>query len=297
MIEFRQLRYFAILAEELHFSRAARRLNLSQPPLTQQIQNLERVLGVKLFLRNTRSVQLTEPGRAFLERVRVIIDETERAVAIAKASAKGEEGHLVIGHAAPADLQMVPHLISRFSAQFPNVRLTLHSLRGAELLRALQAETIQVALLRAPVQTPRLASLTLTHERLVAVVPSRHPLANETKTSFARLASESIIFFPRSLAPTYFDTVARLCSELGGFVFAPKQEVETSQTAIALVAANMGISLQPTSIKVLRREGVEYLDLIDCPRCVELAAAFREDDASPILRNFLGVIETRDFDD
>jgi DNA-binding transcriptional LysR family regulator len=290
MIDSRRLHYFVALAEELHFARAAQRLHLSQPSLTQQIQKLESEVGVMLLARSRRAVSLTDAGRAFLDRARVVLEEMERAVSSAKASAAGKVGELAIGYAAPADLQIVPHLVPRFRMKYPDIRLTLHHLGGASLVEALKDDRVRVAILRGPLDEPGIETITLARERLVAVVQESHPLANRSRIRFKNLAHLPMIFFPRWLSPKYFDSVAQLCLELGGFTLAPSQEVETSQTALALVAAGMGVSLQPDSIKVLQRSGVRYLDISDSPPCAEMALAYRRGDRSKVLDNFLGLV-------
>src|SRR4051812_7500347 len=136
MIDSRRLRYFVILAEELHFGRAARRLHLSQPSLTQQIQKLESEVGAVLLARNRRTVALTNAGRAFLDRARIVMEEMERAASIAQASAAGKVGELAIGYVAPADLRIVPHLVPLFREKYPEIRLPLHHLAGASLIEA-----------------------------------------------------------------------------------------------------------------------------------------------------------------
>ena len=290
MIDFRRLRYFVTLAEELHFGRAAQRLHLSQPSLTQQIQKLESEVGVLLLARSRRTVALTDAGRAFLDRGRIVLDEVDRAISSARASAAGKIGELAIGYAAPADLRIVPHLVPRFRQKYPDIRLTLHHLGGASLVEALKDDRVRVAILRGPIEEPEIETIILAQERLVAVVPESHELARRRRIRFRDLANQPMIFFPRWLSPRYFDSVAQLCLELGGFTLAPSQEVETSQTALALVATGMGVSLQPDSIKVLQRGGVKYLDLSDSPHCAEMALAYRKGDRSKVLENFLELV-------
>jgi DNA-binding transcriptional LysR family regulator len=292
MIDLRRLRYFVALAEELHFGRAAQRLHLSQPSLTQQVQKLESEVGALLLTRTRRTVALTDAGRAFFERARVVLEEMERAVSSAKASAAGKVGELAIGYAAPADLRIVPRLVPRFREQYPHIRLTLHHLGGARLVEALKDDRVRVAILRAPIDEPGIETITVARERLVAVVPEDHPLAHKRRIRFKDLARLPMIFFPRWLSPKYFDSVAQLCLELGGFTLAPSQDVETSQTALALVAAGMGVSLQPDSIKVLQRSGVKYLDISDSPLCAEMAMAYRTGDRSKVLENFLTLVSS-----
>ncbi|MBN8995107.1 MAG: LysR family transcriptional regulator [Rhizobiales bacterium] len=290
MIDSRRLRYFVTLAEELHFARAAQRLHLSQPSLTQQMQKLESEVGVLLLARNRRTVAMTDAGRAFLDRARVVLEEMERAVSSAKASAAGKVGELFIGYAAPADLRIVPYLVPRFREKYPDIRLTLRHLGGASLIEALKDDRVRVAILRGPIDEPGIETITIARERLVAVVPESHSLAGRTRIRFKDFADLPMIFFPRWLSPKYFDSVAQLCLELGGFTLAPSQDVETSQTALALVAAGMGVSLQPASIKVLQRKGVRYLDISDSPPCAEMALAHRKGDRSKVLDNFLGLV-------
>jgi DNA-binding transcriptional LysR family regulator len=291
MISLRRLRYFVAVAEELHFGRAAARLNISQPPLTQQIQTLELELGVKLFDRNTRRVQLTDAGRVLLERSRVLLPEAERTVMATREMASGQSAHLEIGYAPPADLRILPHIIPKFRQHHPAVRLVLKSLAGPALIEGLKTERIRAAILRSPVNEPGLSCVRLISERLVAVLPEGHHLAAKRSVRFADLGGEEILFFPRWLSPAYFDTVARLCLEKGGFVFSPSQEVETSQTTIALVAAGLGITLQSESIHLLNRRGIAYVAISDSPACVEMSLAYRTSDDSSVLRKLITIVD------
>jgi DNA-binding transcriptional LysR family regulator len=286
-MELRQLRYFVAVGEELHFGRAALRLNLAQPALSRQIQNLEEDLGVALFRRDRRRVELTDAGRRFLDDARAILAKLDEAVAHTRSVERGEAGRLEIGHAPAADLALLPRLVSAFRSRAPNVQLVLRNISGPDLHLAVREGRVQIGLLRLPIDDPALETITLIAERLVAVLPAAHRLATQSEISVRDLAREPIVLFPRHLGARYHDTIAAFCANAGGFKLTLRQESDTIHSTLGLVAAGVGISLQPESIRTMPRTDVVYRTIRESPYCVETGIAFARGQQSLLVRRFV----------
>jgi len=287
-MELRHLRYFVAVAEELHFSRAAARLRIAQPPLSQQIRHLEHELGVALFNRTRRHVELTAAGRAFLEESRRMLAQAERAARIAQRVGGGEVGQLAIGFVPSADLDLLPRVLRVFGARFPDVELELQTLLPAAQVDALLGGAIQVGIVRMPLAGRGLVVEPIESEPLVAVLPARHRLARQSEIELADLAGDTILMFPRHVAPGYYDV---LISAYRGAGFTPRVlHPGSMQTNLALVSAGMGVSLLPASIRNLRRTGVVYRPLAPPVPTVELAVVWRRDERAPVVTAFLDVV-------
>ena len=289
-MDLRRLRYFVAVAEELHFGNAARRLNVSQPPLSQQIHKLEQELGVSLFDRNRHRVRLTYAGSLFLDKARIVLQDVDEAVSVVRRAHGGELGHLVIGHAPPADLNILPMAVSAFRSQYPLVTLALKNMGGPDLIRGLLDRRIHVAFVRLPINHPLLAVIPILKERLVAVLPKTHKLARSKTIKLADLAGESFVMFPRHRSPGYFDILTRFCLNEGGFNLTVSQETDAIQTVLALVAAGLGVSLQPASVQILHRPGVVCKPIHQSPACAEMGVAYVADDYSRVAQNFVTVV-------
>lgn len=292
MVELRQLRYFVAVAEELHFTRAAERLGMAQPPLSQQIKAIERELGVELFRRTKRRVELTEPGRVLLDGARRTLDEASRAVLDTHRAARGEVGRLSVGFVGAAVAAVLPDILRTHTSRFPDVVLDLHQCSTAEQVERLRGGRLHVGFLRPPIQEPALVTEVIARERLLVAVSRDHRLADRDAVEPGELASDPFILFPRSHGPGSHDRITRICHEAG---FAPEivQEAVEMQTIAGLVAAGLGVSIVPESVRYLRTEGVRYLPVRGITPTWDLAMAFRRDDDSPILRAFLDVARSR----
>jgi DNA-binding transcriptional LysR family regulator len=290
-MELRHLRYFVTVAEELHFGRAAERLFIAQPPLSQQIRQLEEELGVQLFYRTRRSVILTEAGEAFFEEAQRVLRQTKHAVQVAQRVGRGEQGQLVIGFVGSATYGILPRLLRTFRAQFPAITLILHELTTSQQVHALDEQRIHIGILRPPIAQEHLAVETLTKETLIAALPEQHPLVDQRSIPLSALASEPFLLSPRHLGPSFYDHILSLCQQAG---FSPNvtQEAIQMQTLVGLVAAGFGVCLVPASLRQLQQEGVVYCELHDVPAFMELALAWRRDETNPALFTFLDV--TRD---
>ncbi len=291
-MELRHFRYFVAVAEELHFGRAAQRLEMSQPPLSQQIQQIEAELGVLLFKRSKRRVELTPAGEIFLEQARSVIVHIEEAIEITKRMGRGELGRLELGFVYSAGLTVLPPILGRFRKRFSQVELSLQELTTEQQLRALVNKQIQLGLVRPPIinktASKYLSQEVIARESLVVALPQNHPLAQQERIALAELAEEPFINFPRRSGPGHYDQVMDFCRAAG---FSPRvvQEAIQLQTIVSLVAVGLGIALVPASTQVLGREGVVYRELdLPTPQ-LELVMIWRSDDTSPVLQAFLEV--------
>lgn len=285
-MELRHLRYFIAVAEELHFGRAAERLCIAQPPLSQQIQQLERELGFRLFDRTKRRVLLTAAGTMFLEEARESLSGLERAAQSGRRIARGETGRLAIGFVGTATYEALPALLSAFRERHPDVELVLRELVSAKQVQALRERRIHVGLARPAVPEDGLTSEPLIREPLVAAVPTDHPLAAFELVDLSSLAGEPFILFPRFPKPSYADFLVSVCEQAG---FRPRVAQETSEihTAVSMVAAGLGVTLVPASLRSLQRPGVVYRSFADPAPITELTLAYRSADDSPTLQAFL----------
>ncbi|MDB5413589.1 MAG: LysR family transcriptional regulator [Rubritepida sp.] len=288
-MELRHLRYFVAVAEHLHFGRAALHLKMSQPPLSQQIRHLEAELGVELFIRDRRRVQLTSAGHQFLEHAQSLLNGAERATQAARSAASGQLGFLSIGHSPAADLKVLPAIIRSFREAHPNVTLTLRGLNSPALLQAVADRLLDVAILRLPCEHRGIKVEAVYAEPLVAVLPAAHPLASHERISLRSLAAERFIVFPRMSSPQHYDRIQAACQRDGGFALAAVQEAETIMTALALVAAGIGVSLQPESVIMLHREGIVCRPLVEQALRVETGIAYRNTVTNELVSSFIGI--------
>lgn len=289
-MELRHLRYFVAVAEELHFNRAAERLHIAQPPLSQQIKQLEIELGVELFHRRTkRQVQLTEAGQVLLQAIYPILAQLDQAVCDTQRAGRGETGRLAIGFTSSVVYDVLPAILYRFRQHFPQVDLVLQELTTTQQEEALQNQRLEVGFCHLPLKDASLVSETILEEPLVVVLPATHPLATEPILSVGSLADESFILFPRHLGPGLYDQIVTFCKQAN---FSPKvmQEAIQMQTIIGLISAEMGVALVPASLQNLQRSGVVYKPLQEATPQVETAVVWRSDSSSSVLREFLQVV-------
>jgi DNA-binding transcriptional LysR family regulator len=293
MMELRHLRYFRAVAEELHFGRAAERLHIAQPPLSQQIRQLERELGVTLLTRSTRSVELTPAGQAYLRHTRKILDAVEDAGRLARRIAAGTEGQLAIGCVGSATYSLLPQLVRALGEQLPGVEV---SVRGEMLaptqLAALSAGEIDLALLRPPVQLPGLITEVVRRDRLIAVLPADHRLAGQDQLRTADLRDEDFVAHAGSGRSVMSSVVAAVCAD-AGFVPRVRHEVMETSTLVTLVAAGLGVAIVPAPTAALDIAGVRYLPLTPATLGIDLVAAHSATNDSPLIPNALAVLRAR----
>ena len=256
-IEFRHLRYFLAVAETLHFSKAAARLRMAQPPLSQQIRNLERILGYPLFERTTRGVRLTKVGQYFRERARNTVTKLREDVEMARRLGSGQEGVLTVGFSGSIMLTTLPKAIERYRRMYPKVELRLRELVTAEQIPSLLDGTLDLGFLRDGEPQDGLSIESILRERFIAVLPARHRLVGRAAIRPGDLRNEPFVIFARRMGPLAFDrTVA--CCEAEGFRPNVVQEVPQWPTAVRLVAAGSGISLAPACVANFAMPGVVY---------------------------------------
>lgn len=289
-MELRHLKYFIALAEELHFGRAAKRLGMSQPPLSQQIKQLEEEIGVVLLKRTKRQVVLTAAGEVFLGEARKSLAQASHAVQAAQRAARGEIGQLSVGFVSSAVYGKVPSIFSLMRSRYPGVSLLLQDLTSEEQVEALQVNRIDVGLVRPPVvDAETLAMKVIWQEALMVALPEGNPLTRQEEIAIEELAEESFIQIPRHVAPGYYDQCIRICARAG---FSPKivQEARTTPTIVSLIAGGMGVSILPASLLSLQRFGVVYRPLQKPAPTTDMAVIWRPADKSPTLRSFLEII-------
>jgi DNA-binding transcriptional LysR family regulator len=287
-IELRHLRYFVAVAEELHFGRAARRLGIAQPPLSQQIQRLETELGVLLFDRANRRVELTAAGRTLLDEGRRVIESFHAATDAARRAARGETGSLTVAFAASVMFLSLPKIIRRFRDQFPNVRLELRELPTGSQIVALRTGDLDVGFLREPPHDDAFVTETVMRERLVLALSKRHELASRKRLRLIDVANEDFVLFPRDLAPGLHAHVLAMCAEVG----VHPRIVQTSRelyTTISLVEAGLGVTIIPEGVRKMGWRGVRYYPVVSPYAITRIDAAWRPDNRSPIIPAFLEI--------
>ncbi|MDR3426342.1 MULTISPECIES: LysR family transcriptional regulator [Silvimonas] len=293
-MELRHLRYFVTVAEELHFTRAAEKLHIGQPPLSQQIQALEAELGVDLFTRTRRKVALTPAGERFLLRARAILQDTADAAADARRAARGEVGQLTIGFTPSLPFtSFLPRLIYRFRQRYPDVTLTLREMMTVQQIRAVAEGGLDIGMVRSgDVEVPDTVALRhLLDDPMLVALRDDHPLAGQSSISLAQLRTEPFVMYPESAGTGIYRHIARLCHDVG---FTPNvvQEASEGTTLIGLVAAGLGVSILPAPLSCIRVEGVQYLPLADAGAVTTTSLATRVDDASPLVAHFVALLDS-----
>ena len=290
-MELRHLFAFVAVAEELHFGRAAKRLQMAQPPLSQQIRQLEKELGVQLFKRNTRSVRLTSAGESFLQPVRTVIEDLDTAVRAAKAAGRGEYGRVSIGFAGASSHETLPRLTRAVRAAHPGIELVMTGQTYANVALARVADgSLDLGFVRLPVTRPGVTFRVIDEEELVCALPSDHPLAARDSVPLEVLAGEPFVSFPANTGSTVRDAMVGAC-EAAGFNPRVVQEAPDSYTILALVAAGVGVTLTVTSVQHIQQSGLVYRPLAGPPIRRQAALAWRADNPSAALRAVLAVAE------
>jgi DNA-binding transcriptional LysR family regulator len=259
-----QLRYFVALAEKLHFGRAAAALHISQPPLSRAIRALEERLGVALFARTRRRVELTPEGTRLLDEARRVQAQLERVCGELRGMAAGERGRLRIGFVSLADYGVLPELLKEFKAARPGVALALREMLSPDQGAALAAGELDVGLLLPPVhEAPLLDHVVVQRERFVVALPTRHRLARRAgKLAVRELEGEPLVMVPREIAPGLYDIVAGLVQR-AGLSLNIAQEAIQMQTVVSLVSSGLGAAIVPASVANLGRRGVAYREIVD----------------------------------
>jgi DNA-binding transcriptional LysR family regulator len=290
MYELRHLRYFVAVAEERHFGRAAERLHMAQPPLSQAIRQLEAEIGVTLLHRTTRRVELTDAGRVYLERARGILGEVEQSADLARRVAAGSVGHLTIGCVGTATYSVLPTLSRRLSTELPGVDFSFRGeMLAPDQVTALHDGAIDVALLRPPVTDLAIAVETLRRDRLMVALPSDHALASREQVRARDLAGADLIVHSAERRSVMYGVVLGLLHDAG---VEPRirHEVGETSTLLTLVAGGLGAAIVPEPVTALALEGVAFRPLVQPSASVELAVAHRTARTEPHLERTVEVI-------
>jgi len=292
-MELRHLRYFVAVAEEGHVTRAAARLGIQQPPLSQQIHALEAELEVQLFRRKPRGVELTQAGEALLAEARAILDRVEHAILSARRTARGNAGRIGLGFTSSASFHpFVPRIIREFREASPLVSLTLEEAGTGELVDGLRAERIDAAFVRSPIgAVAELDVHSVLEEQMVAALPAGHRLAGRTtRLPLAALEEETFILYRRPLGPGLYDAIIAACQRAG---YSPHigQEAPRMLATLSLVAAGLGVTLIPASMRRIGIEGVSYRPLDRKAGLIaSLNLACRRGESAPAVRRFIALV-------
>lgn len=289
MFTFEQLRSFVTLADELHFGRAAERLNMTQPPLSRQIQKLEQELGFSLFERTSKRVELTRAGKVFVAEAEKLLTMAATSSAMAKRIAKGAAGQLRIGITASGTLALLGELLEGMEAAAPGVEVSVDEMVSHAQIAAVERGAIDLAFVRPEPERPGLVSRVILQEPLVAAIGRRHPLAVTSRSlAVEELAGESILRYHPTEAEYFRVLVART---LANVETRPSQLLTQIHSMVALVAANQGIALVPDSAKRLGMQGVVYRRIKGARTLVETRAVWRRDNANPALAAAFAVLD------
>ncbi|MEW9667949.1 LysR family transcriptional regulator [Ammoniphilus sp. 3BR4] len=282
-MELRQLQYFLAVSEELNFSRAAERLRITQPPLSLQIQNLEKELGFPLFHRTNRHVELTDAGRLFAEEIRKILLHLEKATLNARRTHEGEIGSLTVGFVGSATYDILPAVLREFRHLYPNVHVDLLEMSTPVQITALNEGEIDIGVLRPPIPNETLCTEIVSTVPCVLAVPNRHPLIEKEPLSVTDLSDYPFVMLSRKTWAGLYDDIVSLCN--------PKiqQEALEFQTVIGLVAAGLGIAVVPQSAMNLHTQHVSFLDMKNLLPFANMGLSWRKNERSPLVKAFIDI--------
>ena len=292
-MELRHLRYFVAVAEERHFGRAAERLRMAQPPLSQQIQALEAELGTRLFDRNRRKVELTAAGDALLPEARDILARAADLGRLARAAAGGEAGRLDMAFTGSVPFtEVMPRILRRFRNLYPEVRVSLREMSTGAQIEAVAEGRLDLGFARPAAHNlpPGVVGRLILREPLVLALPSDHALAGRDSIGMEEVAGEGLVMNPRHIGTGLYDKITQLCQAAG---YAPRIAVEAHQmsTMIRLVGAGLGLAVVPQTMCRVGFEGVAYAAITGSDSMLDLLLIHRET-ITPVTRNFLTVVES-----
>jgi DNA-binding transcriptional LysR family regulator len=292
-MELRHLKYFVALAEELNFARAARRVRIAQPSLTKQIQQLEQELGFPLLYRTKKKVELLDTGHVLLDEAQRLLRQAEKAIQSTRRTHAGQSGRLLIGFSPSAVPEVLPRILRKYHALYPNVVVDLLEITSTKDAESLLESTMSVALLRSPSFLSRelFCFETIQRERFVVALPDSHPAAKQEAIRIKTLASEPLILPPLQPGWGYSDAVFQVFRDHG---IEPRIAEETTQpmAMIALVAGGFGVALVPASLNNLRLAGVTYRPIKGRCRTTDLTLVWRRDSRASTLRAFIDTVRS-----
>ena len=291
-LELRHLKYFVTVADELHFGRAAERLGISQPPLSQQIHALEQRLGAKLFERKGRGIVLSGAGTALLPRARAILTQAERAAESVARSQRGELGELHLGLMSSGPFTVVvPRVLARFRERLPDVRLLIHEMATVQQIDALEQGLIDVGVIRPEALPDGIKAIELFKDSLTVVMHASNPLAaTDGPIDISALAHEDFIFYQRHLGIRLYDEVVALCTRAG---FSPRilYEVRELPTIIGLISGGFGVAVLPGSVQRMVVENVVYRPVANMEAATAVWAIYRDKANDPMVHAFLDIAQ------
>ncbi len=285
-MELRHLRYFLAVAEELHFGRAAMRLQMAQPPLSQQIKQLETKLGVQLFARTQRKVALTAAGQVLQKEAQQLLQQVEQAVRKTQQAHRGEVGRLAIAFVSSAMYSLLPDYLKQFREQYPHVEIVLHELSTQEQIQGLLDNRLDIGFMRPPIDHPALQTTPVLQEPLVVALPLEHRLASQPNLSIKELQGELFVLFPRAMATRLYDQIISLCHQ-GNFSPTVVQQATQMQTILSLVAADMGVAVVPESLQNLQRRGVCFIPFKETTPQAEVCMVWKQNQIAQPTYTFL----------
>jgi DNA-binding transcriptional LysR family regulator len=287
-IELRHLRYFVAVAEELHFGRAAARLHLAQPPLSQQIRKLEEILGYSLFIRTSRMVKLTAAGEVFFERARRTLRNVQEDMEEARSIGRGDVGSLRVGFIGSGMLTPLPAMLGQYRRQYPKVQLQLHESYTSGVVQSLLKGTLDAGFLRDGDPTEGLVMETLFSEPFVAVLPHTHPLAARTSISPSQLRDQPFVFFSPTAGTLAYEKPISLCEEHG---FRPQVVQEAPQwlTILRLVGAGLGVTIAPACVQQIAGPNVVCLSLRGAKVNSDIELAYQSGEGRAIVKAFAAI--------
>jgi hypothetical protein len=290
-MELRHLRYFIAIAEELSFSKAAVRLHISQPPLSQQILDLERELGVRLFDRGPRKVKLTHAGEAFLSEARATLSQAGKAALTAQRADRGEVGQLQIGYLTSATNASFAAIIRSFRRHHPHVALELQDMNEVDMLRGVRNGSLHAVLIRAVPEDDELAVQPMWTDTINVALPDSHPLVRRKVVSIRDLADESFVVLNPSIYPIASNCFMLTCREVG-FIPRITQHASDYLSLLWLVASGLGITLVTESLRDLQRNGMVWKPLRDVPKTARMLLVTRKDNTAPALAAFRAIVSS-----
>ena len=294
-MEFRHLRYFLVLAEELHFGRAARRLAISQPPLSLNIQQLEASVGAQLFVRSSRAVQLTAAGQAFVPAARALLAQAADAASLAKDVGSGIAGSLAIGFAGSMLFSGLPAIVERFQADHPRLRLQLRELSSSEQLQALAQDRLDLGFVHTTRVPPELSQIKVVSQPLLVCLPAKHPLALvkgiAPGLALAQLRGEPFAVVSRTVSPDYHEHILAMCAD-AGFYPELRHELRHWLSVVSLVAQGMGVALVPAALEKSGIAGAVFVPLLDAGLPYDTHCLWKTSRNSAALTAFVEAVRT-----
>jgi DNA-binding transcriptional LysR family regulator len=289
-VELRHLRYFVAVAEELHFGRAATRLRIAQPALSQQVQQLERELGVQLLARSRRAVALTEPGRLFLTEARRTLAQAAAAAEVARRAAAGEAGRLRVGYVDVALWGVLPDVLRAYRERYPEVAVTLHERLPHQQLAMLRTGALDLGI-GPPPPAGTVETAPVSDDPVMVALPAAHALGVRAAIHLAELAAEPWVMVPTRV-PTRLGSLVTAACAAAGFTPRVSQEARQLDALVALVSAGLGVTLVPSAAERVRRPGVVFRPLRGVDLRLPLVAAWRRGDPPPTVASFIEVLRT-----